>query len=269
MLRSIQLEWMKFRKNIVFRMMTLAYLVLLPSMHFIGKEVSELPPPLPSNKIFFEFPTVWDFLGYNGNWQVFFFFGFLSVFMITSEFANKTLRQNIISGIERHQYFTGKLAFYLIICVLATLYFAVCALGIGWMNTSEPDLDLVFKNAAIVPRYLVMTMGYMSFGMLLGLLLRRTGLALFLFFTYILFLEPFLRWVVHSRLFGATGRNLYPMNAIEDLAPLPFYKMLPDFGNQDGKIIELVNPETAVMVSLIYIVLFVSIGYWHFRRSDL
>jgi hypothetical protein len=67
------------------------------------------------------FPTVWQYLGYIGNWLCFFFFGFLSIVVVTTEHSYRTMRQNIITGLSRQQYFLSKFYLIVVVSLLAAL----------------------------------------------------------------------------------------------------------------------------------------------------
>ncbi|MEO1711738.1 MAG: ABC transporter permease, partial [Bacteroidota bacterium] len=134
----LHLEWLKLKQHRGFRVLVLMYLVLLPTLILIGKRLPDLPPPLVSAEAIYQFPGIFVYLGYEGNWLCFFLMGFLGVLFVTQEYSYKTLRQNIITGLSRRDYFLSKLYFMLTICLLATLYYTIVAFGYGLTHT--PDL---------------------------------------------------------------------------------------------------------------------------------
>ncbi len=270
MLYLFKLEWLKQRKFIIFRVMVLFYLIALPAILLMGKSIdfgTDPPPFLPSTDVFYIFPTVWIWLGYIGNWLTFFFLGFLAVLMVTNEQNNRTLRQNIITGLSRKEYFWSKVLFIVFLSLCATLYFSLCALTFGFLHTETIYLSTVLKNADYIYRYFLMCLGYMSFGLLLGILIRRTGIALFLYITYIMVLESILRYT-QLYFFKNRSMHFYPMNAIEDLIPIPFSKMAEGFMQQNGFNLFL-SPTEAIIASSIYITLFLILAYQWLKRADL
>lgn len=268
MLYLLKLEWIKLNKLLSFRIFTIFYFVLLPSILLTGKRVDELPPPLMTNEVFFIFPTVWEYLGYVGNWLCFFFFGFLAIIIVTTEYTFRTMRQNIITGLSRGQYFLGKVYFILAMSLLAAAYYALCAFLIGYFSTSSIYWHKVWQNADYVPRYFLMCLGYMSFGLMLGFLVKRTGIALFLYLAYIMFIEQILRWGVHLQLVEHRSMHFYPMNAVEDLVPLPFSQMAEQFLSQYGFQLFL-SPVEAAATTIAYSTIFIGLAYLSVRRSDL
>ncbi len=270
MLYLLKLEWLKQKDYILFRLLMLAYLVFLPASIYIGKKL-DIGEGAPFNPVkdFFYFPTNWEWLGYFGNWMVFFVLGFLSVLMVTNEYSNKTLRQNIIAGLDREEFFKSKLVFMSVVALAATLYYAVCALVIGFIHLDDTlYFSTVFKNVDYIPRFWLMSMGYMSFGLLVGLLTKKTGIALFVYLGYAMVLESILRWVVHLYFFKNISMSFYPLNAMEDLAPLPIADFADDLLKQQGFRM-LLTPMEAAITTIIYTSLFLLWSYKRLKNSDL
>ena len=268
MFHLIQLEWKKFSKSLAFRLLITAYTILLPAILLAGKRLKDLPPPINSNEVFYIFPTVWQYLGYIGNWLTFFFLGFLSVLLVTMEYNYKTLRQNIITGLNRNQYYWSKIQFIFVISLFATLYYFLCGMTIGLINTEAIYFNKVFQYSDYFGRYMLMCFGYMSIGMLIGVLIKRTGIALFVYLSYFLFLEPVLRYGVHFYLTRHKSMLYYPANAVGDLIPPPFSELAREFTEEFGFEFFL-SPTLAVTISSMYLLLILGIAYRKIIRSDL
>lgn len=262
------IEWQKNRKNkIVWIMMALMF-VALPGMVFIGNELKDLPGPLPGKEMVVSFPHVWDFLAYNGSWQSFFFLGFLTIYLITSEYNYGTVKQNIIQGHSRQAFFTGKLLFVFSMIAITFIYFLILGLTSGYLQTESLSEVATWGEQGIIGRYLLMTVAYCSFAFLIAFAMRRTGPALLLYFSYILFLEPVWRWLVHQRTFDGISQFFYPMNAVEDLCPLPLYNMVPDFMDIEQTGIYILSPSEATISVAVYSSIFLVLAYRIFMRRD-
>ena len=264
----LTLEWKKLYKLTAFRIFLAFYIVLLPAILLTGKQIPELPPPLMTNEVLFIFPTIWQFLGYIGNWLCFFFFGFLSIIMVTTEYSNRTMRQNIISGLSRSAYFLSKLYFIMAVSLFATLYFVVCALVIGFFNTEVIYMHKVWQYWDYIPRYFLMCLGYMSFGLFLGFLIKRTGIAIFLYLSYVMFVELILRWGVHFQLIKDRSMHFYPINALEDLTPIPINEIAEEFVSEHGFSFFL-SPTEAIITTIVYATLFLLMSYRLVQKADL
>ncbi|MCB0706520.1 MAG: ABC transporter permease [Saprospiraceae bacterium] len=268
MLRLLNLEWQKQKKHRIFQVLIGMYALLLPTIILPIRGIPELPPPILTPDTLFQFPTVFTFIGYAGNWLSFFFLGFFAVVLVTQEYSNKTLRQNIITGLSRTELFWSKANFLIVLSLAATIYYFIVCLIYGFIFSEAYYLSTITKNIDYIPRYFLMCLGYSSFGFLMGLLIRRTGIALFLYLSYVMFIELILRWVVHLKLFANKSMHFYPMNAIEDLAPVPFAEIAEDFQAENGFSFFL-TPTEAMITSSVYIVLFLFLAHRLLMARDL
>jgi ABC-type transport system involved in multi-copper enzyme maturation permease subunit len=265
------LEWKKFKGNAVVQLLVAMFLLLMPSIIFFGKEITNLPAMLPNNSIFFNFPTVWEYQGYVGNWLVFFFLGFIAVFMVTSEVANKTMRQSIIIGMTRKQFFLGKLSAITVLALLATLVYTISTFLIGAFHAESFSFADAMDNNWAIGRFFLMSMGYLGFGLMLGFVIRNSGIATLLYISYVMFIELILRWWLHYYVMDIQNNsvNYYPMNAVEDLMPNPFYKYAELLPRQDLDFNFLLTLEQATVTSAIYLVIFIGLAWWHFKTKDI
>ena len=273
LLYLIKLEWKKHKDYTTFRIMAIFYLVLLPSIILIGKS---LPQSIDDSGFtldsIYMFPSVWEYLGYIGNWLVFFFLGFTAIISITHEYANKTLRQNIITGLSRKDYFFAKLAWIFSLALAATAYYALVGFSLGLVYTETIYWSKIMQEAMLIPRYFLMCIGYMSFGMFLAFLVKRTGISIFLYFSYIFFIERILRYSVHMNIIQHKSMLFYPINATSDLVPLPMSLAIDGpakgFSEQMGFDFFL-SPVEATITTCVYSLIFIYFSYRIITRSDL
>lgn len=235
----------------------------------LGKELKNVPPPLPSNAIFFKFTTVWDWFGFMGSWLSFFFLGLTAVFTVVNEIDYKTFRQNIITGLSRKEYFIAKIMTIFVISAAASLLYFITCFIVGAVHTTDWDFALVFDNSWATSRYFLMCLGYMSFGLMCGFLLRRAGIAVLFYICYIIMLEAILKWVVHFKFFKNSSINYYPANCIEDLMPFPLYRFADALPRQDLDFEFLLPYSHAVIGTVFWIFVFLGISYWTYTRRDL
>lgn len=265
----LKLEYTKFKKNAVIGLLSLMYIIMLPTVIFIGKEFENVPPPLPNNEVFFTFPMVWDYLGYAGNWLSFFFLGLIAVFIVVNEIGYKTFRQNIIIGMTRKNYFLGKVYSVVAISFLAALYYGIIAFLIGVFNTEDWTMSQAFDNSNAIPRFFLMNLGYMSFGLFCGFIVRRSGVAVLFYLCYIVMLEAVIKWAVHFRFFNNESINFYPSNCIEDLMPFPLYRFADMIPKKDIDFNFLLSYSHAAMGTIVWIGIFLAISYYSFTKRDM
>lgn len=269
MLYNLKLEWLKFGKSSVLQTLFFLYLVLLPLQLAAIKSMQISIPGLNPGMLI-RFPTVWSFLAYSGSWLAYFFFGFFAIYLFSSEFSQKTFRQNIICGLTRTNLFMAKLEFLLVIALLATAYYTLCAFIFGSFNSVADSGFSPWERSTMIPRYLLMILGYMSLGFISAILIRKTAMSVFLYFAYTIFLEPMIRWLLHRRIMDNESMNFYPANAFEDLTPMPLgdVSLTKDLVEQSQNSLYLTGSQ-AIVTSLFYILLFSFLGLWLISRKDL
>ena len=263
----LKLEWLKVRNYMPFLVLSAMYILLLPLFMAVGKSIN-LPKELGGTDVYYMFPNIWQSLAYVGNWLAYFIMGFIAVLTVTNEFSNRTLRQNIISGISRTDFFLSKTYFLIIIALMGTLYYTIVALFYGFFNTETIYASRMMENIDMIPRYFLMCLSFMSFGFMLGVLLRRTGIALFLYFAYIMFIERIIRYLILDRMFGKTAAMFGPMSATNDLTPFPIPKMIKGMAEESNMRIFLTPTESIITASL-FMVLFFFIAYFQLKTRDL
>ena len=269
MLQLLKTEYKKFRKNSVISLLFIVFTALMPFIILAGKSqlMQEIPPPFPSNNILFEFPTVWEWQGYIGNWLVFFILGFMVLHMFTSEVGYRTMRQNIITGYTKKEYFGAKLLTITALSLYATLIFLISSLAYGMFHTPGFDFELVFDNNWAIFRFFLMCMGYLIFAFMIANIFRSGGLSMFFYFSTPLIFEPIIKLTGMIQLENDM-MNYLPLNTIEDLMCMPLYRTSSDFV-QTNVGINMVNSfPITIGMSIVYIGLFLWISWWKFKRSD-
>jgi hypothetical protein len=113
-----------------------------------------------------------------------------------------------------------------------------------------------------------MAMGFSSMGLFLGLLFSRSILGLFVYFSYNLFIERIIRWVLIRKVLGANAMLFMPANAFSDLVPFPVPKMFHSRDIESGIRIYLDTSE-AIVTSIIYTILFLYGAYFLLKTRDL
>lgn len=267
-IQLIKLEYFKYKDNALVQMLLLFYTILMPTAIFMLKNFDDIPF-LPGKSSFFSFPLIWEYQAYSGSWLSFLFLGFLGVYLITSELQFKTLRQNIITGMTRLDFYKGKLFASLAVTLYATLVFYLSTILIGVFHEGDFNFANIFKEQHYVFfRFFLLTFAYMSFGIFIGLLIRKPALSIFFYFSSVLFMEPLLRWWLHLK-FLDKGRSMlyYPLNGIEDLAPLPFYKYVENF-QPIKEFPILLNYTEAGIISTISVLIFIIGGYFLLIKRD-
>jgi len=271
--RLIKLEWTKFRKNNVIVLLSIFFLVFFPMSVFVGDLIPEkLPAFIPSRNNFYQFIegqlNVWDFLGYAGSWMVFFFLGMIVIYTFTTEVSNKTLRQSIINGMTRNHFFASKILNIFLLSIIATLLYTIICMSLGFYNTEDATLSLALANEYAIPRFFLMSINYLSFAFMLAILLRKSGLAVFTYISYVLIIESLLRLGASQYIYSGPWVNYFPLNATEDLMPAP-WSNLADSAPSGVDFDFWLSYKQAAITTFISTLIFLSISYFNFQKRDI
>lgn len=264
------IEYLKFKKSSILNLLILLYAFIFPLVIFSAKRmIPDFPDSVPFTvDILYEFPTVWDYQGYIGTWLVFIFLGFIPIHIVCSEFSQKTMRQSIINGLTRKQYFTSKLLTITAISLAATAYYFLVCSVIGWFNTPNPSISKLMNNDFAGFRYFLSCMGYMSIAFLLAIWIKRSGLALFTYLSYIIIIEPAARWLIYWKVLKTKATLFFPANILEDVMPNPLYRfaeMAPDEMDMDW----LMDYSVAVPIASVFTIALFGGAYYLFKNGDI
>ncbi|NJN34410.1 MAG: ABC transporter permease [Saprospiraceae bacterium] len=152
---------------------------------------------------------------------VFFVLGFIAILSFTNEFTNRTLRQNIISGVSRTDFFLSKLFFFMGISLCATVFYAIIVLIYGFWHTETVYISKITEGVHFMLHFFLMVMLYLSFGSMVGMLLRKTGLSMFIYFAYVMFGELIFRFFVIGKILGLKNFAYTPIASASSLTPFP------------------------------------------------
>jgi ABC-2 type transport system permease protein len=266
----LRLEWLKVRQYRTFQVLVVMYLILMPGVLFAIQSIQSSSAEFNQMvKSYFMFPNIWKYVGYGGNWLSFYVLSFLAVLSITNEFSNRTLRQNIINGVSRESFFAAKAAYVVALSLAATLYYVLITLIFGFFKTETVYSSQMWLYADFTWRYFLICLSYSSLGLLFGMLLRKTGVALFLFLVYPL-IELIFRNAVHKKILGTFGMDFYPMRATGELISVK--EIAPDMiktAAENAKMNMFMDVNTAAITTIIYIVMFFAATYYLLRTRDL
>ena len=230
--RLIAIEWLKLKSYRPFWILMILYFVVLglvlsgvgffleylASMN--GAEINGLDPSMVP---FYDFADIWQNLTYMATYLKI-FLGFIVVISITNEYSYKTIRQHIIDGLTRWEFLTSKLLIILTITVVNTLFVFILGLILGLIYSPVKGLDVIFTNADFLLAYFLDVGVFLTFALLVGMLIKRTGFAIVLLALYTFFLEPISALILSQIYPQYTFHQYFPIRAINNLIPVPFGK---------------------------------------------
>ena len=274
MINLLKIEWLKIKSYTGFILMASFFVLGAFATNYIVYlfKRNVLDKVQGSQILFsgspFDFDMVWKTVSYYSSYFLM-LPALLLVILMSNEFTYKTHRQNIIDGVSRFEFLKVKLAMALLFAVASALVVILTALIFGAISGSAFSLN-GFEN---VGYFLLKALTYNLVAILISLLVKKSGVAIALFFIYTIFengvsLMLFFLAVKLKRDSNIDWGNLgnyLPMNASDGLLTTPF--------EQFRGIAKNILPSNFNMVvlsfALAYIILFYLWSKRKMMKSDL
>lgn len=264
MIPLLKIEWLKLKRYRTFWVLTGLFILCFPALTYLVYYFqTQLPRQgriLLDSIRFFQFPGIWQTAAYIGSF-ILILPGLLIITLITNEFVFRTHRQNIIDGWSRMQFITAKWLMVAIFTLLACGCLVLTALIFGWFTSDNPAISDVTDGISFLLYFFVVSLDYLSVAFLFGVLFKRAGLAIGLFFLYAWFIEKIVGLILYKYVENI-GRFL-PLASADHLIPNPLLRKIPGIKPDDT------SPAIYFITALIYIAAFIFITFRWMKRSDL
>jgi ABC-2 type transport system permease protein len=262
MKRLLEIELLKLRGYRAFWVLMIVYVAAL-MLTLVGVEPmldSMTSGAVGAARIFqtFDvnsFPDVWQYNSYMASIFTYILV-IIVVFLVSSEFTYKTMRQNVINGLSRMEFLFGK---FLLIGVLAlgcTLVVFVVSLILGLISGGF-EAGEMFERIGFLGGYFIQTVGYLVITFWVTLLLKRSGITIGLLFLYFWFIENVICAFTPDEI-----DRFFPLKSLNLLCRNPFATLL------DGLTPEPFDPIQAV-IGLVYIALFGFLSALYLKNRDI
>jgi len=225
-----------------------------------------LPIPLP-HAVLFNFPDIWQNLTFFASIRyVLIFPAIVVIILITNEFTNKTVRQNIVNGMSKNEFLTSKLLLVFMFSFLITGIITVVIFILGITNTDITGFSMIFSRFSFVFGFFVQLFSFLCYAFFFGFLFRNTGLAIALFTLYSLIIEPVIYFFLRAPFIWENKVYIYlPVNTVirvVEYPAIPALKKLMNFQLQEN--VEL----AACGLPLLYSAVMIGIIFWVFNKRD-
>jgi ABC-2 type transport system permease protein len=209
----------------------------------------------------FAFPDAWQTVSWNAS-LLFFLPAILIITLTTNEFTYKTHRQNIIDGWSRGQFIGVKLIEVLLLSVLVTIVVTLTALGFGYIGNKVPEGVSVWTESRFVLFYFVQMLSYSLIAFVLSILIKRAGLAMGVFFIYLIF-ENIIVGVFRMH-YNLTAFEYLPEEVTDRLIPQPYAKaILAQASGWESHI------PSYLAVAALYVLIYCLLTSRYFLKKDL
>jgi ABC-type transport system involved in multi-copper enzyme maturation permease subunit len=268
----IRTEWLKIKNYPAFWWVMGITALTYPGINYMFLKIYEdmISRPGASAQIAkallgnpFAFPEGWRTIAYFSSLFVF-IPAIVIIMLITNEYTFKTNRQNIIDGWSRRQFMTAKMIDVIILSVIVTALFAVVALVIGISNTKNTNAN-IWQLSYYIGLFALQTFSQLSIAFLVGLLVRKSFIALAIFAFYFVIVEPIGSKLIEIKLKSELHRYL-PLEVSHRLLPKPAFIGRLDEATYKASI-EAVKYH--IGYTLILLVITWAICFWINHKRDL
>lgn len=227
MQQLLAIEWLKIKRYRTFWILAGFFLLLLPLWNY---EVYNGMINFGGGKkgginflsTAYSFPGVWGNMGFWGS--IFIMFMSILVIILTSnEYTFRTSRQNVIDGWTKMQFYHAKVWLVVVLSLLATLYLFVVG-GLFGIIISGGAADM-FSEFEKVGYFFLLSLNYLGFALFISIWIKRSGLAIGLFFLYSFIIENIIRGIINSQMEINFG-NFLPLQSSDELLPFPMIQAM-------------------------------------------
>lgn len=222
---------------------------------------------MPHVTLYF-FPDIWQNLTFFASIRyVLIFPALVVIILITNEFANKTIRQNVVNGLSKQEFLFSKLQFILLFSIVVTIVLGIVIFFLGLSHSDTQQFSMMSRKLIFLPGFFLQILTYLIFAFFFGFLLKHTGLAIALFTLYSLIIEPVVYYVLKIPYLQPNNISPYlPVNSVLRIVEYPSLPMLQKFmGITLQENVSLLN----CGIALIYSAIMIGIVYWMILKKDL
>jgi len=179
MLRLLTIEFQKLRFSRSAKVLTITYFVLICMISLIASyefDFGQINFRLADQGIF-NFPYIWHATSWTAAWLKI-FLAIVIVSMVSNEYSYKTLKQNLIDGLSKKEFLGSKVLMVLVFSVISTVFLFIVSLILGLFFSDYNEVSIIFSDMEYLFAYFIKLVGFFSFCLFLGVLVKRSAFAL-------------------------------------------------------------------------------------------
>ncbi|MEM6892288.1 MAG: ABC transporter permease [Bacteroidota bacterium] len=277
MVRLLQIEFIKLWNNRASRILIASYFILLTSIALVAAIKFDIGPVQfhLADQGIFNFPYIWHFNSYiTAIFKL--FLAIVIVSMMANEYSNKTIKQNLIDGLSKKEFILSKFLTVTAFSLVSTIFVFSVSLILGLIYSDYDEFSIIFSDLEFLLAFFFKLMGFFSFCLLLGILIKRSAFALGFLILWAILEQVFfglLGWKVMSWEAAQRVKNFFPLEATANLIKEPFSRLsaVQNIGEQIG---ESMNFDYHVywyefLIVILWTLIFVYLSHALLKKRDL
>ena len=194
--------------------------------------------------------------------------------MMANEYSNKTLKQNLIDGLSKREFILSKFYTVVVFAAASTLFVFVVSLILGLIYSDFNEPTIIFSDLEYLLAFFIKLVGFFSFGLFLGILIKRSAFAVGAMFVWS-FIEGISKGLLYWKAEDYVDQvmRFFPLESMANLIKEPFTRLnaVKSLASQVG---EDLSKDYSVHLTDILIVsvwtgIFIYLSYWLLKRRDL
>jgi len=179
MLRLLTIEYHKLKHSKTSKVLIIGYFVLLSAIALLASIKFNLfgAEFRLADQGIFNFPYIWHFNTYIAA-ILKFFLAVVIVSMTANEYSNRTLKQNLIDGLSKKEFILSKFLTVVVFSAISTLFIAVVSFILGMIFSDFTEVSIIFSGMEFLFAFFLKLVGFFSFCLFLGILIKRSAFAL-------------------------------------------------------------------------------------------
>ena len=278
MYRLLSIELQKIWKNRASRILTLSYFVILSFIALIASikfNIGNFKLHFAEMGIF-NFPFIWHFNTYIAA-ILKFFLAIVIVSMMANEYSYGTLKQNLIDGMSKKEFVLSKFLTVILFALTSTVFVFIMSLILGYSFSSYTELGIVLSDLEYLLAYFVKLVGFFSFCLFLGVLVKRSAFAIGFLFVWNI-IEGIANGILTFRIYPKSDSaskitQFFPLESMSNLIVEPITRLSiiknikTAVGDTDIK--DYSVHFSSIIIVLVWTAIFIFMSYKIIKKRDL
>jgi ABC-type transport system involved in multi-copper enzyme maturation permease subunit len=278
MKRLLAIELQKIWKNRASRVLTISYFVILSFIALIASiniKIGSFQLHFAEMGIF-NFPFIWHFNTYIAA-ILKFFLAIVIVSMMANEYSYGTLKQNLIDGMSKKEFVLSKFLTVVLFAFVSTFFVFIMSLILGYSFSSYTELSIVFSDMDYLLAYFVKLIGFFSFCLFLGVLVKRSAFAIGFLFVWNI-IEGIANGILTFKVFPKSNTasqitQFFPLESMSNLIVEPITRLSVIKNIQtavgDTNVKDYSVHFSSIFIVLVWTTLFIFLSYKIIKKRDL
>ena len=278
MKRLLAIELQKNWKNRASRVLTISYFVILSFIALIASiniKIGSFQLHFAEMGIF-NFPFIWHFNTYIAA-ILKFFLAIVIVSMMANEYSYGTLKQNLIDGMSKKEFVLSKFLTVVLFAFVSTFFVFIMSLILGYSFSSYTELSIVFFDMEYLLAYFVKLVGFFSFCLFLGVLVKRSAFAIGFLFVWNI-IEGIANGILTFKVFPKSNTaeqitQFFPLESMSNLIVEPITRLSVIKNIQtavgDTNVKDYSVHFSSIFIVLVWTTLFIFLSYKIIKKRDL